>query len=70
MVYEWFDLKMTQTVFFSKPMVMLCQWFGIKTTGMVCQWFDFKTTGTVSLQFGPQNQLRRFVSGSTSKLLE
>jgi hypothetical protein len=36
---------------------------------MVCQWFGLKTTGTVSHRFGPQNQWRRFVSGLVSKPL-
>jgi hypothetical protein len=26
---------------------MVCQWFGLKTTGTVCQWFGFKTIGMV-----------------------
>jgi hypothetical protein len=35
----------------SKPRLMVCQWFGLKTTGMVYQWFDLKTTGTVFSYF-------------------
>jgi hypothetical protein len=30
-----------------KPRSMVCQWFGLKTTGTVCQWFCLKTTVTV-----------------------
>jgi hypothetical protein len=36
---------------------------------MICQWFGVKTTGTVSYQFRPQNRWRRFVSGLASKPL-
>jgi hypothetical protein len=36
---------------------------------MVCQWFGLKTTGTVSHRFGPQNRWRWFVSGLASKPL-
>jgi hypothetical protein len=36
-VCEWFDLKITQTVFSSvwasKPMATVCEWFGLKTGG-------------------------------------
>jgi hypothetical protein len=32
----------------SKPRSMVCQWFGLKTTGTVCQWFGLKTTRTIS----------------------
>jgi hypothetical protein len=31
----------------SKPRSMVCQWFGLKTTGMVCRWFGLKTTRMV-----------------------
>jgi hypothetical protein len=35
----------------SKPSSMVCQWFGLKTTGTVCQCFGLKTNGTVFSSF-------------------
>jgi hypothetical protein len=50
---------------------MVCQCFGLKTTGTVCEWFGLKTTQTVFsglaskpvarvFRFGPKNQQLRF----------
>jgi hypothetical protein len=38
---------------------MICQWFGVKTTGMVSLSLASKPVATVS-RFGPQNQQLRF----------
>jgi hypothetical protein len=63
----------------SKPMAMICQWFGLKTTATV-SWFgpqnqsrwsgdlDLKITTTVSW-FVPQNQLGGGLLVSASKAM-
>jgi hypothetical protein len=38
-----------------------------KPMAMVCEWFDLKTTRMVSHMFGPQNRWQRFMSGLASK---
>jgi hypothetical protein len=47
---------------------MVCQWFGLKTTGTVCQWFDLKITGTICQWFGLKT-IRMVFSGLASKLV-
>jgi hypothetical protein len=42
----------------SKPVAMVTQWFGHKTT-VTISWFGLKSTAIISW-FGPQNQGRRF----------
>jgi hypothetical protein len=63
---RWFVSGLTQnhwdsfsSVWASKPMAMVCEWFGLKTTrtvfvglaskpvATVCEWFDLKTTWMV-----------------------
>jgi hypothetical protein len=39
----------------SKPMAMVCEWFGLKTTRTVSGGLASKSVVTVSHQFGPQN---------------
>jgi hypothetical protein len=55
---SWLSLKTKvdsfSSVWASKPMATVCEWFGLKTTR------------TVSHQFGPQNRWRWFVSGLAS----
>jgi hypothetical protein len=61
----------------SKPMVMVCQWFGLKTTTTVF-WFGLQNQGqrfgdlglkitTIISWFGPQNQVGGGLSLCASK---
>jgi hypothetical protein len=42
----------------SKPMAMVCQWFGLKTIGTVFSDLALKSVVMVSHRFGPQNRWR------------
>jgi hypothetical protein len=50
-------------------MPVVCQWFGLKTTGTIFSGLASKSMATTSHRFGPQNRWRWFVSGLTSKSL-
>jgi hypothetical protein len=63
----------------SKPMITVCQWFGLKTTASVCsfvpqnqgRWFGalgLKITVMI-FWFGPQNQMGGGLSICASKLM-
>jgi hypothetical protein len=46
---HWDDFS---SVWASKPMVTVCEWFGLKTCYDDFRWFGLKTSGDGFLQFG------------------
>jgi hypothetical protein len=54
------------SVWASKPMVMVCEWFGLKTTQTVFTGLASKPLRRFSLVW-PENQWRRFLAGLASK---
>jgi hypothetical protein len=49
---QWNDFS---SVWASKPMVTVCEWFGLKTNRTVFTGLASKPVATVSHRFGPQN---------------
>jgi hypothetical protein len=48
---------------------MVCQLFGLTTTGMVCQWFIIKTTAMISLGLASKSVASGFLVGPQNQQL-
>jgi hypothetical protein len=70
---SWLSLKIKvdgfSSVWASKLMTTVCEWFGLKTTPTVFAGLASKPVVMVSHRSGPQNRWRQFVSGLASKPL-